>query len=169
VATHIIESIYVQQYEQQVRVPEPAERRFQLKAFSEVVDAELKQDKVRLIIKNPKTGQASISDHFFDVVIVASGYKPSSAKALLSPAAHLFDEWELNVGSDYCVDFGRDVLAPSGSLWILSSQKNPKSRSDDFAGIAETARRVTQSVVRGTQRTHEVEVKTGKTTEVTLR
>lgn len=141
-----LESLYEAQYTQKIHEPDASKWRFQMRPLSEVVAGRREQDKVRLVTRNPRTGEVTTSAIAYDVVI-AGGYEASSSSKLCKAVAPLLDGGALSVDSTYKVNFRRDVLARGCSMWLLGSLQDATTRGDDFSVLSERARRTRDSVL----------------------
>ncbi|KAK4496850.1 hypothetical protein PRZ48_011299 [Zasmidium cellare] len=145
---HTLEALYERQYTQKIHERDSSKWRFQMKALSEVVSTQRDGERVRLVIKNPRTGETSISEKAFNVVIAATGYNFNLSKELVDVPAALLDAGAVSVDREYHVNFRRDTLVPGCGMWLLGSLEDRNARSDDFRWMAERARRAVKSICR---------------------
>lgn len=141
-----LESLYLMRYTQQVAQRDASKWRFQMKYLSEVVEAKQEDGNVRLVVKNPQTGEISMVAQAFDVVIAATGYDLAIKRQLIAPIVHMLDGGVMTVDREYRVNFRRDTLARECGLWMLGSLGDVQQRGDDFSFMAERGHRVAKSV-----------------------
>lgn len=145
---HTLESLYEAQYTQKIHEADPSKWRFQMKPLSEIISTQREGERVRLVIKNPRTDESSTSERAFDVVIAATGYDFSLPKELMDVPAALLDAGAVSVDREYHVNFCRDTLVPGCGMWLLGSLEDRQVRSDDFRWMAERATRAVKSICR---------------------
>lgn len=145
---HTLESLYESQYTQKIKESDSSKWRFQLKALSEIVGTEREQEKVRLVIRNPRTGEVSTSTQMFDVVVAASGYSFAINRNLIDIPAGLLDDSAISVDRDYRVNLRRQALEPGCGMWMLGSLEDGRGRSDNFRWMSERAQRAAKSILK---------------------
>jgi L-ornithine N5-oxygenase len=143
-----LESLYLARYTQQIAEQDASKWRFQMRFLSEVVEVKQEQDKVRLVTRNPRTGEVSMSAQTFDVVIAATGYGFAVNGQLIAPMTSILDGGALAVDREYRINFRRETVASDCGVWMLGSLSDVQQRGDDFSFMAERSRRVTQSVLK---------------------
>lgn len=148
VKIHTLESLYESQYTQKIKESDSSKWRFQLKALSEIVGTEREQEKVRLVIRNPRTGEVSTSTQMFDVVVAASGYSFAINRNLIDIPAGLLDDSAISVDRDYRVNLRRQLLEPGCAMWMLGSLEDGRGRSDNFRWMSERAQRAAKSILK---------------------
>lgn len=159
---HTLETLYEAQYTQKIHEPDSRKWRFQMQNLSEVVATQREGEKVRLILKNPRTGSTTTSEGAFDVVIAATGYTFSLPQNLVDIPSGILDSGAVSVDREYHVNFRKNALVPGCGMWVLGSLEDREVRGDDFRWMAERAGRA----VRGICREMEVERKEGVGREV---
>lgn len=148
VALHTLESLYEAQYTQKMHEKDARKWRFQMRHSSDVVGIEREHEKVRLVVKNPQTGETSTSKEAFDVVIAATGYAFVMDRDLVDVPAAALDGGAVSVDREYEVNFHRDALATGCGMWLLGSLEDRQQRSDNFACMAERANRAAKSILK---------------------
>lgn len=143
-----LESLYLARYIQQTGQRDASKWRFQMRTLSEVVEAKQEQGKLRLVVRNPRTGEIGKSAQLYDAVIAATGYDAPANEQLFGPLASILDGGATTVDSEYRVNFRRDAVARDCGIWMLGSLGDVKQRGDDFGFMAERSHRVTKSVLK---------------------
>ncbi|CZT14973.1 uncharacterized protein RCC_00896 [Ramularia collo-cygni] len=148
VSLAVLESLYLARYTQQIAEPDASKWRFQMRTLSEVLDAKQEEGRLRLVVQNPRTGEMSMSDQTFDIVIVATGYNFVVDKQLVAPIISMLDGGAMSVDRDYRVNFRRNTLAQECGMWMLGSLGDAEQRGDDFSHMAERSNCVAKSVLK---------------------
>lgn len=145
---HTLESLYEAQYTQKIHEPDSKKWRFQMKCLSEVISTQRDGERVHFVVKNPRTGETSVSEKAFDVIIAATGYDFALPTEMLDVSAALLDAGAVSVDREYRVNFRKDTLVPGCGMWLLGSLEDRNARSDDFRWVAERARRAVKSICK---------------------
>ncbi|CAK3966613.1 L-ornithine N(5)-monooxygenase [Lecanosticta acicola] len=145
---HTLGSLYEAQYTQKIKEADSRKWRFQLKALSEVVGTEREQEKVRLVIRNPRTGELATSAEAFDAVVAATGYSFAINRDLIDIPAGLLDDSAIGVNREYQVNFRREALEAGCGMWLLGSLEDDKGRCDNFSWMSERAQRAARSILK---------------------
>ncbi|KAF2427253.1 hypothetical protein EJ08DRAFT_671716 [Tothia fuscella] len=142
-----LNSLYLKQYAQLIKRPDPESHRYQVRASSEVVGVERadSSDQINLRLRNQSTNSDETSKPF-DFVFVASGYNRKLQERLLAPLAGLGDSRQGNVSVDgeYKVIFRRGSVVPSAGIWVLDAFDT--ASTDAFSYLAVRTNKVLKSL-----------------------
>lgn len=120
VSLELIEQLYDNDYAQKIREKDPSKWRFAIEPLAQVIGTEIVGPRVRLHLKNPRTGAVRKSERSFDVVVAATGYQ-KEAESLLSSVSPLLAGGAVSVGRDYRVNFKDNILQSGCGLYSLGA------------------------------------------------
>ena len=122
VSLELLERLYDMDYTQKIREKDATKWRFRVEPLAEIIAAEIvnasSQPRIRLQIKNPRTGTIRFSDRTFDVIIAATGYK-TVANILLSAMTSSLEGGAVSVDRDYKVNFRSGQVQNGCAIWNL--------------------------------------------------
>ncbi|KAF4547831.1 L-lysine 6-monooxygenase-like protein [Elsinoe fawcettii] len=150
ISPDLLDRLYGLQYTQHFRSHGPESLPFQIVTSTEVADLEIEQrrigDKVRLLLKNADTGDVERSDATFDLVITGSEPATATTPRYLSSLKAMTETGQLDVGSDYQVNFARKTTMRNCGVWLLGTLATVPE-DDMFLHLAEQGERVSQSIL----------------------
>lgn len=113
-----------------------------------VTGTKLEGEKIRLMTKNPRTGETKLSEGAFDVIIAAGGYAHATPLLTHLETAGLLQDKKVTVDGEYSVQFRRGVVSKEVGLWVLGSLEQGEVRDEGMAFAVERGKRVLESVIK---------------------
>ncbi|PNS13949.1 Protein arginine N-methyltransferase 1 [Sphaceloma murrayae] len=147
----LVDHLYESHYDDLSRQIPTELRSSRIVTSAEIVETEIvrtqPRDRVRLLIKNPDTGEVVKSSQAFDLVVAATGYQQTDRAPLLSSLSRFTETGELKVGSYYQVDFARAKVSKDCGVWLLGSLGTEEDADELFPHLAEQGERISASLM----------------------
>ena len=105
-------------YHQRLKDPNEQNWDHQIVNLRQVIGADLTNEKVRLQLKNLRTGETDSTRPIFDLVIVATGYLRNAHVKMLESSEQLFAESPSSVARDYRIKFKDGAVAENSGIWL---------------------------------------------------
>jgi lysine/ornithine N-monooxygenase len=133
-----LESLYLKQYAQLIKKPNPDTHRFQVRTSCGVVGASQVDASNRLVLelRNQLTGSSELSKPV-DFLFVASGYDRKVQAKLLEPLGGLGDsrDGQISVDGEYRVTFRRDTVAQTAAVWVLDAFESSSDEAFSYMAV----------------------------------
>lgn len=161
-----LNSLYLKQYAQLVKKPNPDTHRFQVRTSCEVVGATRADASEQLVLelRNQSTGSTELSKPV-DFLFVASGYDRKFQQKFLEPLGELGDSrgGNISVDGEYRITFRRDIVAESAAIWVIDAFEG--GSEDAFPYMAVRTEKIFKSLLESHKLKSKKEPATGHTYE----
>lgn len=122
----LLESLYEKIYRQKLLDPNPANWPMQLITDREITglqenSAGVSQSKVKIQMKNLRTGAAEVTENDYDLVVFATGYKSNTTSGTLKGLESLLKtpaSGHFSVDRDYRLQFKDGKVARDAGVWL---------------------------------------------------
>ena len=119
VRPELLDHMYENMYHQRLHEPDQSKWQYKIVAWREVIGfEEHSNDRLRLKMKDTSSGEISMSDSSFDLIILGTGYDRSGHETLLEPTRDLLQENRFAVERNYRVKFRKDAVASDCGIWL---------------------------------------------------
>ncbi|CCX16267.1 L-lysine 6-monooxygenase (NADPH-requiring)-domain-containing protein [Pyronema domesticum] len=137
VRLELIEEIYNEMYLQRLRSPDERTWKHKIHALREVVGQEWvgEEGRVRLKLRNTRTGEMEVTEDTYDAVVCGTGYKRDVHERLMAGSTHLLRDGSWAVGRDYAVLFKEGAVAQGSGVYLQGCCEKTHGLSDSLLSI----------------------------------
>lgn len=121
VRPELLERLYEGMYYQRLHEPDPGKWQFKIVSWREVNGFVKCPDghRLRLRLRNTSTGEISMSEAKFDLVVLGTGYERKGHETLLESTRPLLqDVKRFDVERNYRVKYRKDAVADDCGVWL---------------------------------------------------
>ena len=119
VRPELLDRLYEIMYHQRLHQSDESKWQYRIVPRREVTGHSRQEDgRTRLKLRNTLTGNITVSESAFDLVIVATGYIRNVHEAMLKATKDLLQTGRYDIGRDYKVKYKRDAVANNCGVWL---------------------------------------------------
>ncbi|KAL9594384.1 MAG: hypothetical protein Q9219_007062 [cf. Caloplaca sp. 3 TL-2023] len=136
VRPELLDRLYELMYHQRLQEPNDQMWRYKIVPRRETIGYD-KQDDGRILLKlrNTLNGEIGMSEHAFDLVIVATGYVRNIHETMLKSTKDLLQTGKYDIGRDYKVKYKEDAVADTCGIWLQGCCQDSHGLSDTLLSI----------------------------------
>ena len=120
VRPELLDRLYEAMYHQRLHQPDPTEWQFKIMPWREVFDFEqcTNSRRIRLRLRDTSTGEISVSNATFDLVIFGTGYERKGHETLLESTRSLMLGERFGVERNYRIKYRKEAVAEDCGVWL---------------------------------------------------